>query len=319
MLNNRIGPLFESPLYSDTKDPCPIFDGKVWHIFGSGGSSSVEIWKILHATAPTLLGPWTMESPALLHGLKGPHVAAPGVIMDLKENIIHMFVQSDFLDLGGNVYHLVSDDFGKSFCYTDTSIMSLSNTAEAGIYDPHPAIIKGQKYISYSGTPVVEHYPTHNVARPDIYLARSKSNTWNGPWERLGMILKHEDIHHHNQHNHPDYEWGLEGSQLLQLPNGKVLMNAVCFLPDGARGTRQRVFFAIANEIMGPYKSLGPILKPTNFGWESGENGHAAGIIDKNLLHLFYQARSKENGWRYGIAQFDLKLLMIHSEKLVSL
>lgn len=208
MLNNRFGPLFDSTIFSDAKDPCPVFDGIRWHIFGSGGSSSSEIWKILHATSPDLTGPWTIEEPSVLHGLSGPHVAAPGVIMDQNINRMHMFVQSDFLDVGGNVYHLVSDDLGKNFFYTDTPICSVPNSGEAGVYDPHPAIIHGQKYVSYSGTPVVEHYQTHNVARPDIYLARSSSNSWDGPWEKLGIILKHEDVHHHNQHNHPDYEWG---------------------------------------------------------------------------------------------------------------
>lgn len=37
---------------------------------------------------------------------------------------------------------------------------------------------------------------------------------------------------------HPDYEWGIEGAQLVELPDGRVLLNATCFLPEGRRGNR---------------------------------------------------------------------------------
>ncbi|GEM_PF-689099 len=316
-LINRIGPLISQPTqYTDTKDPCPVFDGKIWHIFGSGGSSQVEVWKILHATAQSLEGPWQEQPPAILEGVSGDHVAAPGVVYDEQEKIFHMFVQKDFAALGGTVEHLISKN-GTLFRHADTALRSILNTGEAGIYDPQPTIIKGQKYLSYSGTPTAEQLPTFFLAKPDLYLAKSTTNSWDGPWERMGRILGHEEVPHHNQHDHPDYEWGLEGSQLLELPNGKILMNAVCFLPDGPRGTRQRIFFAVANKVTGPYKSLGVMLNPTPNGWESGENGHAAAFIDGNALHLFYQARGlndSSNRWRYGIASYDLMKLQYLSD-----
>ncbi len=298
-------PLFETQQFHDVKDPCPVWDGNTWHIYGSGGSSQNEVWKILHITAPTLDGPWTEQQPAILEGVKGDHVAAPGIIYNPDTKLFNMFIQTDFMSLGGTIERLVSAD-GQFFEHTDTVLKPLENEKEAGIYDPHPAVIKGEKYLTYSGTA--------QIGRPDIYIAKSTNNTWKGPWERMGTILKHEEVEHHNQLNHEDYEWGLEGSQLIELPNGKVLLNAVCFLPEGARGTRQRIFFAVADNVYGPYKTLGPILTPTTEGWASGENGHASAIILDDTLHLFYQARpahmNKINNWRYGHAKFDVKDIM---------
>lgn len=300
---NRRGPLMETSVFDDTKDPCPVYDGEKWHIFGSGGSSKIEKWQILHATAPTLEGPWKEEAPAIVP-INNPHVAAPGVIFDDKEHVFHMFVQTDFLSLNGTVEHLISFD-GYTFQHIGTVLSAIHGSNEACIYDPHPAVIKGELYLTYSGAPA--------VGRPDIYLAKSATNSWYGPWQRLGKILSHEQVPHHNQHNHPDYEWGLEGSQLIELSNGRVLMNAVCFLPNGPRGTRQRIFFAIAESIEKPFKTLGPIMQPSIGGWDSGENGHATAIFHGGNFHLFYQARpfiqEKYNPWRYGVASCPIEAL----------
>jgi hypothetical protein len=119
---------------------------------------------------------------------------------------------------------------------------------------------------------------------------------------------------HHNRREHPDYEWGIEGPQLLELPDGTVLLNATCFIEEGRRGTRQRVFFAVADNPLGPYTTLGPVLAERERDeWESGENGHASALIHENNLYLFYQARSQAdptpvlNNWRYGLAVFNLE------------
>jgi hypothetical protein len=300
----RIGPLFIPQQCTDTKDPCPVFDGQQWHIYGSGGDSRSEHWVILHATAPAITGPWTEESPVILNGVQGPHVAAPAVIFDPEESVFHMFIQTDFMALDTRVVHLISRD-GKIFDRKDTALESIPMTTEAGIYDPHAAVGPEGKYLTYSGCTV--------VSRPDIYLAKSRTNTWNGPWRRIGRILEHEHVPHHNQHGHQDYEWGLEGSQLIVLPSGFYLLIAVCFLPDARRGQRQRVFFAASKKIKGPYRTLGPVLHPdSERDWESGENGHAAGVIVDDSLYLFYQARSAnevERPWRYGIAVFPLEVL----------
>jgi hypothetical protein len=308
----RRGLILKSDLYWHTKDPCPAFDGKTWHIFGSGGRTGAEIWHILHATAPSPEGPWIEQEASILEVVEGPHVAAPGVIYDPNDRLFHMFIQREFIQLGGTVEHLCSHD-GRHFRFGDTSLTSLPSGEQSGIYDPHPALIGGKKYFIYSGM--------EKVTRPDLYLAESESGTWNGPWKRHGRILAHEDIFHHNQHTQEDYEWGLEGSQLVELPSGNILLNAVCFLPEGRRGERQRVFFAAAAKVTGPYYTMGPIIEP--FGeqqkpenWESGENGHAAGIIVGDIFYLFYQSRafSARSRWCYGLAEFKVTEI----EKLVA-
>jgi len=100
----RKGLMLKSERYWHTKDPCPVFDGKLWHIFGSGGAPYVEIWHILHATAPTPEGPWTEDDASILDTVQGPHVAAPGVIFDEGDKLFHMFIQREFMQLGGMVH-----------------------------------------------------------------------------------------------------------------------------------------------------------------------------------------------------------------------
>lgn len=309
---SKHGPLFTDTQFKDTKDPCPVFDGASWHIFGSGGSVRDEKWKILHATAPMMHGPWKEVEPATLIGVEGDHVAAPGVVYDPADGLFHMIVQTDFLAVDGTIEYLTSRD-GAIFEKVNTALMPVPGTEEAGLYDPHPAVVKGEKYIMYSGTPRVAHNGVRLVSQPNIFLAKSRTNTWSGPWERLGKVLDHTDIaEHHNQIDHPMYEWGIEGPQLIELPDGKILLQATCFLPVGNFGSRQRVFFALGDSVTGPYHTLGPVLTDPREEWESGENGHAAGFIKDGLLYLFYQARSNRitddppaNDWRYGIATFD--------------
>ena len=237
-------------------------------------------------------------------------MAAPGIIHD--GTLFHMFVQKDFLATGAGFEYLTSQD-GKVFTRVNTALEPIPQSEEAGLYDPHPSIIKGERYIAYSGTPRVVKTGNRFISQPNIYLAKSMTDSWAGPWERKGKILDHTDIaQHHNQTNHQDYEWGIEGPQLIEFKDGKVLLNATCFLPDVRFGLRQKVFFALADTPEGPYTTLGPVLTKPMGEWDSGENGHAAGVMINGMLNLFYQARSgadvedvPRNDWRYGIAHFN--------------
>jgi len=293
-------PLFQPDDIEDVKDPCPVFDGATWHMFGSGGTVTTETWKIYHATALNLEGPWTQQ-PLITLPIQGSGVAAPGVVFD--DGVFHMFIQTEFMHPGGRCEHLTSND-GFTWTAQATAFLAVPDTAEDGIYDPHPAVVAGRKYIVYSAMPKFLRVP-----QPDIYLARSLSDTWFGPWERLGKILDHEDLSHHNPREHPDYEWGIEGPQLVELADGRVMLNATCFLPEGERGTRQRVFFAVADAVEGPYRSIGPVLEP--FG--RGENGHSTVMVDGNELKLFYQSRVETTGnrWRYGILVATVEALIV--------
>ncbi|MBA3446678.1 MAG: hypothetical protein H0T56_03545 [Pseudaminobacter sp.] len=294
--DSNVFPLFHPHALDDLKDPCPVFDGEVWHIFGSGGTVTTETWGIFHATSPSLYGPWTEHEIIALGGVSGSGVAAPGVTWD--NGVFHMFIQTEFKLAGGRCEHAVSND-GFNWVVLKPAILSLPGTGEDGIYDPHPAMIGGVRYIVYSGMPAFTHVP-----QPDVYLARSETESWFGPWKRVGKILDHNDLPHHNPRGHPDYEWGIEGAQLVEMPDGRVLLNATCFLPSGARGSRQRVFFAVADTVEGPYQTLGPVLDLT----EPGENGHSTVMINDGELTLFYQSRvgATNNRWRFGIAKCNL-------------
>lgn len=312
----RMGPLIEPYAFQwnhypdlslgvmgiDTKDPCPIYDeyGQL-HIYGSVGRDSLGWW-LFHATWNPK-GKWVEELPVRFHGIEGGSIAAPGMAYD--NGIFHMFIQTDCFELGGNIEHLISTD-GQNFRYLDTPHKAKPNSVEAGVYDPHPAIIYGKKYIVYSA--MAER------GKPDtINLLSSVDNSWYGPWKPDGQLLKqHEIAWHHNQPDQPEYEWGVEGAQLLELPNGLILMNAVCFLPYGDRGTRQRTFFAFAEGINGPYYSVGPMLNPQP-GWEEGENGHSAVLVEDGIFKLFYQARQDDDHahpWRYGLALCKVEEIM---------
>ena len=293
--NSNFFPLFQPGFTEDLKDPCPVFDGEMWHVFGSSGNVRSETWSILHATAPDLYGPWTEQENIQL-GIEGSGIAAPGVIFDV--GVFHMFIQTEFMKSGGLCAHAVSND-GFTWSVLEPALRALPDTGEDGIYDPHPAIVGGKRYIVYSGMP-----PFKKVPQPDIYLATSQSDSWFGPWKRLGKILDHTELVHHNSREQLDYEWGIEGAQLVELPSGRVLLNATCFLPEGPRGSRQRVFFAVADKVTGPFHSLGPVLEPG----QPGENGHSTALVMGSELALIYQSRiaATNNLWRYGIAKYDL-------------
>ena len=303
----KIGPLFETALHFEVKDPCIAFDGKLWHIYGTGVSPDGSGLRIAHATALEIEGPW-QECPTVDTGVaKTIHAAAPGVIFDQSDKHYHMALQEDFTAAGGKIGYLASNN-GNTFTEIATALEPIPHTKEAGLYDPHFSLIRGERYLVYAAMQGIEDRTKPFIPQPDIYLAKSESGLWAGPWKRLGRILDHDHIDwHHNKRDHPDYEWGIEGPQIIELPSGQILLIATCFLEGYPRGSRQRVFFAKASNIEGPYESLGPAIDPQS-EWESGENGHATGYIVGDTLYVFYQARSKseKSRWKYGLALFHI-------------
>jgi hypothetical protein len=145
----------------------------------------------------------------------------------------------------------------------------------------------------------------NTIGHGDIYLARSLSESWQGPWQSLGPILTHAAVPFHNQHDDPTYEWGLEGSHIAALPDGRFLLTAVCFLKGNSAGRRQRLFAATANHIEGPYQVHGILMEPTLDGWMSGENGHGYMCAHNGQLHLAFQARQPNGRWHVGLQPFD--------------
>ena len=276
------GPLYEPRMYPDVKDPSPVFDGGQWHLFGTGCGLPTGP-EIMHATAPVLEGPWHEHDRPVLHGVAEIRYAcAPGVVAEGRR--LHLFLQHEFDVLGGHIEHLVSDDGGANFVKTDTALLSDAGVGEAGVYDADAAHVSGERYLTYAGMSV--------VGQPDLYLARSTTGSWEGPWARLGCILDHDRVPCHNRVGTTDYEWGLEGPQLLELPGGGVLLTAVCFLPGRPPGHRQRLLMAMADDAEGPYHVLGTTLEPSSRR-RAGENGHGSAVLgDGGLVHLVYQERA---------------------------
>lgn len=273
--------------YAHMKDPCPVFDGRRWHLFATGNTGGGRPHEIVHATAADLAGPWRLQPPAALVGVNGDN-AAPGVVAEGDR--LHMFIQTSFNTPGGHAEHLVSHDGGARFIHAGTALEGRPGTAEVGIYDPHPAEISGRRYLVYAAFSA--------VGRPDVFLARSRSGSWEGPWERLGCILAHPQVACHNQHEDPAYEWGLEGPQLLELPEGQILLNATCFLPGVPIRQRQRVFLALADEPTGPYEVLGPVVPDPGDG-PAFENGHATALLHRGRVELvFHEWTNSDSGWR---------------------
>lgn len=283
---------FDAARYAHLQDPCPVFAGGRWHLFGTGDPGGGARHEILHATGDELSGPWRVHDPVVLVGFEGC-TDAPAVVAE--GNRLHMYIQTSFNVLGGSAEHLTSDDDGATFLRRGVALRARPGTGEAGIYDPHPVEIAGSRYLVYAAFSV--------IGRPDIFLARSRSGSWDGPWDRLGAILAHPHVSWHNQHDDPAYEWGLEGAQLLELPAGRVLLNATCFLPNAPPRDRQRVFVAVADVPTGPFTILGPVVPGPGDG-EVYENGHATAVLDAagRLQLVFHEWTSAHPGWRLGRA-----------------
>jgi hypothetical protein len=159
------------------------------------------------------------------------------------------------------------------------------------VYDPDVAEIAGRRYLTYAAMSV--------VGQPDLYLAQASTGSWNGPWRRLGCILDHARVPCHNQLGTDDYEWGLEGPQLMEIPGGGVLLNAVCFLPERPTGHRQRLLMAVAEEPEDPYVVLGAAVEPSGPAG-AGENGHGTAVLGEDgRIHLVYRERAGDGlPWR---------------------
>lgn len=143
---------FSSTIIPETisvKDPCPVFDGKLWHLFTTYGTHKGEVWNCIHFKARQIEGPYGLRQ--ILHvDLPGKGIAAPGVLID--ENGFHLFVQTEYLKSGGRVGYMKSKD-GVGWSRPIIVMRSVSRTDHAGICDPHPALIGGRKVLAYSALP----------------------------------------------------------------------------------------------------------------------------------------------------------------------
>ncbi len=287
--------------YAEYKDPCIAWYDREWHLFATGILPNNRFhYQVVHGRRTQLGTHWSAVRPVALARATGPSVCAPGVVSDGE--LVHLFIQQAYNVLGSSIMHFVSADGGLTFERRPDALQARADTGEAGLYDAHPATVAGSPYLAYSATSV--------VGQSDIHLARAAGDDWNGPWERLGLLIGHADVPWHNQPGDADYEWGLEGAQLLELPDGRVLLTAVGFLAGHPRGHRQRVFLSLAEKPTGPYRFLGHLPRPASFG-ENGENGHATSVVTDGMLFIMFQARQDaEADWQLYATQVPLAALL---------
>jgi len=289
--------IFGAEEYRELKDPSVTFDGSRWHLYGTGWMNDSSAAVVFHATSQSPSGPYRMRRPVVLEGALGRGVAAPGVLVD--EGVLHLFIQTEFQELGGTIEHFVSND-GDTFEPAGTALFADPRLGEACIYDAQPAGVDGRRYLAYASA--------ERVGQTQLHLARAAD--WSGPWERLGPIVERSDVVFQTQAGCLGYEWGLEGPQLVELPSGQVMLIGVCFLPGRDSGRRQRVFVATAPSVTGPYEVLGTPFDPALDTWAAGENGHATAVVAGDHVVVIYQRRQGAGQpWWLGTSTIPLHAL----------
>ncbi len=265
-----------------------------------------EGWQVLTAESKTIDGKWENRKRVRLNGVEGPRLCAPGVVYDEDDKLFHMFIQTECFDVGGKIFHLTSES-GISFEYKDVALESVPGTSLAGIYDSEPALIindegKKEYYMTFTG---VEGYQEGRAKGGAIYLAKSE-NRWEGPWTVFESPLFNEDQIPEHLSTRNGGEWVPEGGKIVQTGSHEFWFYGVCFTK-GEEGNRQRGFLAVADDIKGPWKSLG-LLAPKG---DKGETGHGTISIEKGKngsshVTFLHQAREMNGPWHIESSEMDL-------------
>lgn len=323
------GPLAEPGETATHKDAVRVFYQGRWHIYGTGhemkdpsnpppGHRPHRGSILFHLIGDRLDGPYTELHPPVLLGNFPPGIyEAPSLVAE--GDTLHLFAQTTYYQLGRTIEHFVSTD-GQRFTWKDTALRSVPGGQLAGIYDVDVAVLRyrgrDRATILYSGF----SRPGSRDDRPDpVLFLGCSTNGLDGPWQHGERpILTDADVPWHNSHDpaNPLYEWGLEGAQLLPLPDGGYLLLSVAFekRPGRAYMPAQRLLFARYDDDMRLVDVSDPIL-PLVGGWD--EYGHGSMMFDPEdprQLRLLFQARPRNddgafrdsNTWRLFEARFSL-------------
>jgi hypothetical protein len=264
-------------------------------------------------TASDPAGPWQEQMPAVIHNLTGPEICAPSVNIEQRDGktVWTMYIQSA--------------------CFAEDGVIAAATSAD-GIHF-HAETVMTKDDVPKGGLPVVGLYDVavsevtrdgkacdcmvfsgyREVGCGDIYIALREKGA--ETWEAPKLALRQEDVPFHNRPGSANFEWGLEGAKVMQLAPDAFLMVGVCFLDKdkGERGTRQRIFFAAAASVDGPFLPMGMPIDPAPSAAGAGENGHAE-IIDRgNKLGILYQERAGEGHgkpWHLRYAEADKDALL---------
>ncbi|HEV8510555.1 MAG TPA: galactokinase family protein [Gemmatimonadales bacterium] len=311
------------------KDAFRVCFGGKWHIYGTGhetkdptnpppGHRPHRGSVLFHLVSDHQAGPYVELDPPLLLGKFPPGIyEAPTLVAEGET--LHMFAQTTYYRLAGTIEHFVSND-GHHFTWRNTALRSIAGGPQAGVYDADAAWLpiggRTRPVLTYSGF----SRDGGRDDRPDpcVFMAVS-DNGWDGPFVHgRAPLLADADVPWHNSHDpaNPFYEWGLEGGQIMAMPNGTYLLLAVAFEQRPGRDymPAQRLLFAIYDRNFRLIEVSNPIL-PRSPAWD--EYGHGSMMIDVNdprRLRLLFQARPANedqafrdsNSWRLFEAVFDV-------------
>jgi hypothetical protein len=279
-------------------------------MFASIGNVREEKWIVGRFLANTPTGPWQELPPVIFTNITGPQLCAPAVTYEEKNGqpLWTMYIQTCCFAEDGVIVKATSTD-GSTFNGEPQPLVT-KHTADTthpvvGVYDV------GISEISLEQEPILclLYSGYRKVGNGDLYMTYRKKFAPEDAWTRGKLILAQEAVPFHNHPSQSDYEWGLEGAKLVQLGDTFLLIG-VCFQPGRQFGNRQRVFFAGAISIEGPFIPLCTPFRPQNPNLNLGENGHPDTLIIKNDLWIVFQERQDAGSyWHLRAARFDLRQL----------
>ena len=277
--------------FNDVKDPCMVFDGEKWHLFTSGGwGPNHGGWQVTHMISENMHGPFRLHST--LNIMEGSCVAAPGVVY--HKGLFYMTIQTGYQHLGESIFLTTSKGDG---VWTEPK-MIIGGLDHMCCYDAHISFVDDEMVVVYAS------YDERNMHRPNLYVSYPMRYITFEARHRI-KLLDCDDVKFHNAHYHHDYEWGLEGPQVLDIPGVGMLLTFVAFLGDRPRGQRQRLCFALASYKNLWWKILPPVVDPP----ENGENGHGMCFEHEGKFYCVLQERYSNYVWRPAITEIDLKTL----------
>lgn len=311
-------------IYPEIKDPSVALVNGKWYMYASVGRSRDQQWIVGRFEADNATGTWNEIEQVDFKGIQGPQLCAPAVLYDSRNEEggkWKMYIQTACFEENGVIAEASSYD-GRIFSSMHASLITSQHSGlntkhkVVGVYDAgiSEVTVDGEELLAmiFSGY--------RKVGSGDIYLTWKRKNDNVADWAPAKLILDQEDVPFHNNPNYEHFEWGLEGGKILQVHNSLFLLVGVCFLPmpKGYEGKRQRVFFAAANALTGPYIPMGTPFPPQTYEHGMGEHGHPDAFINNEEMVVIFQERKKDGDpWHLRYATFDLKEFIKYAEQAI--
>lgn len=309
--------------YNEIKDPSVVVLKDGTHMmYASIGNSFTQQWIVGRFVSTHPSGPWQEISPVVFKEISGPQLCAPAVTYEVEngQEVWKMYIQTACFEENGVIALAISYD-GETFIGQSQALASRETiqpehqSSVIGVYDAGVSEVKiGQEEMLcmlFSGY--------RRVGCGDLYASYRKKSSAESEWSPAQRLLAQEEVPFHNHPEYEHFEWGLEGAKLIQLSEKCFLLIGVCFLPKPKEflGTRQRVFFAVAENINGPFMPVCTPFTPFENEGRAGENGHPDTLMtENNDLWVIYQERYGDGyPWHLRSARYDLFQLREYFEE----